>query len=151
MTFEELQIRAAELFPAAVQQAVAKPGIENRALEELKNLCWTNFENLGFDCMADCFDAAVPKSDGELSLTAWSEGEVSVMPWTVRVRCRSFHISQRDAHLELRHTGPLPGVTETGYRSMFVPLSKFADMTPEEFIRNEVCNKLPKSAQMTLF
>jgi hypothetical protein len=151
MTLDELKSRAADLFPAAVEHAVKNPGLSNSPLEEFKSICWTNFENLGFDCMADCFDAAVPKSEGELSLTSWSDGEVSVVPWTIRVRCRSFHISLRDVHLELRHNGPLPGITETGYRSVFVPLSKFSSMTPEEFVRTEICSKLPTTQQLTLF
>lgn len=151
VSLEDLIAIATNLFPQAVEQAIRDPGEPNQPLEELKGLCWRNFEDLGFDCMADCFDAVVPKNEGKLSLSSWSEGEVSAMPWRLRVRCRSFHISSRDAHIELRHDGPLPGVTETGYRSMFVPMAKFSAMTPEEFIVNEVCAKLPKSQQMTLF
>ena len=151
MTLDELRNLAADLFPRAVHEAINNPGSTNQPLEELKGLCWNNFEALGFDCMAQCFDAAVPKTEGTLSLSSWSDGEVSATPWRIRVRCRPFHISQRDAHIEIRHDGPLPGITETGYRSMFVPMSKFAAMSPEEFVRSEVCDKLPKSSQMMLF
>lgn len=151
MTLDEIKDAAATLFPEAVAQAIRNPGEANQPLEELKRLCWTNFEPLGFNCMADCFDAVVPRSEGNLSVSAWSDGEVSVLPWRLRVRCRPFHISQRDAHIEIRHDGPLLGITETGYRSMFVPMATFASMSPEEFIRSEVCANLPKNQQMTLF
>lgn len=151
MTLDELRARAADLFPLAVKKAVQEPSEKNEALDELKGLCWQNFRELGFDCMANCFDAVAPRAEGKLLLTAWSDGEVSMMPWRLRVRCRPFHISTRDAHIEIRHDGPLPGITETGYRSMFVPMKTFAQMTPEEFVRNEVCSKLPTSQQMPLF
>lgn len=151
MTLEELKARAAILFPDAVELAIADPGSTNGPLEELKGLCWKHFKSLGFECMANCFDEVAPRSEGNLTVSAWSDGEVSAMPWRLRVRCRPFHISSRDAHIELRHDGPLPGVTETGYRSIFVPMSKFSTMTPEEYVRNEVCANLPKVQQMDLF
>lgn len=151
MTLEELRTLAAELFPQAAAIATERPEGENQPLAELKSLCWTHFKELGFDCMAACFDEVAPKSEGELTLAAWSNAEFTSPPWTFRVRCRPFHISSWSAHLEIRHNGPLPGITETGYRSMFIPLATFASISPEEFVKSEICRKLPASAQMTLF
>lgn len=151
LTLDELRARAAILFPVAVTNAIGKPGQENPQLSELKQLCWTHFKALGFDCMASCFDEVVPKSEGKLSLSEWSAAEVNLMPWTMRIRCRPFYISYSDAHFEIRHEGPLPGVTETGYRSMWVPLATFATMTPDEFVKSEIGRRLPSTRQMTLF
>ncbi|MFD0894737.1 hypothetical protein KBB96_05030 [Luteolibacter ambystomatis] len=131
--------------------ATEKPEEENLPLSKLKSLCWTHFRELGFDCMAACFDEVAPKTDGELTLAGWSSAEFNAPPWTFRVRFRPFHISHWSAHLEVRHDGPLPGVTETGYRSMFVPLKTFATMTPKEFVRSEICSKLPATQQLNLF
>lgn len=151
MTLDELRKRAAELFPQAATIATEKPEEENPPLAELQSLCWSHFKALGFDCMAACFDEVAPKSEGQLTVSAWSSAEFNSPPWTFRVRCRPFHISKWSAHLEVTHKGPLPGITETGYRSMFVPLNTFATMSPEEFVRAEICRKLPASQQMTLF
>lgn len=52
MTLDELKRSAADLFPRAVHEAINNPGATNQPLEELKGLCWNNFEQLGFDCMA---------------------------------------------------------------------------------------------------
>ena len=151
MTLDELRQRAAELLPPAVRNAVEHPEQKNQELAELKSLCWTNFESMGFVCMADCFAATLPRIEGRLDLARWSSAELSILPWTLRVTCRPFYLSSTTAHFEIRHDGPLPGVTETGYRSVFAPMSAFADRTPDDFIRSVVCKNLPKSAQMTLF
>lgn len=151
MTLDELRQRAVELLPPAVRNAIERPDQDNQELAELKSLCWTNFEYLGFVCMADCFAAILPRIEGRLDLAQWSSAELSILPWTVRVTCRPFYLSSSTAHLEIRHDGPLPGVTETGYRSIFAPISAFASRTPEDFIRSVVCRDLPKSVQLTLF
>ncbi|MFD2256865.1 hypothetical protein ACFSSA_09270 [Luteolibacter algae] len=151
MTLDELRSQAAELFPIAVDHAINKSGESNAALDKLNAMCWVHFGSLGFDCMADCFDAVVPKCKGELTIKCWSEAEIKALPWTLKVRCRPFHHAEHFAHLEVYHDGPLPNVTETGYRAMFVPMAAFADRTPDDFIRKEVCKDLPKSSQMTLF
>lgn len=151
MTFDELRAQAAELFPAAVRNAVDHPGEENPELIRLKQLSSEHFKPLGFHCMAACFDAIMPRSEGKLNLAGWSSEEMNVLPWTFRVSCRPFFLSSHSAHFEIQHDGPLPGVTETGYRSIFAPMATFADMTPADFIRSEICKDLPKSSQMTLF
>lgn len=151
MTLNELQTFAEEIFSVAVANAIQRPEEENAELEELKRLCWSHHKDLGFDCMADCFEAVIPKSDGKLDLNNWSSAEIESHHWRFKVRCRSFRLSSTSAHLEIHHEGALPGVTETGYRSIFTPMTRFADMTPENFIKNEVCKDLPKSSQMTLF
>ena len=151
MTLDELSAQAAELFPTAVANSVDRPGEENPELVSLKQLAWKHYKSLGFSCMAACFDAIMPRSEGELNLAGWSSAEMSVLPWTFRVSCRPFYLSSYSAHIEIRHDGPLPGVTETGYRSIFAPMATFADKTPDDFIRSEICKDLPKSSQMTLF
>ena len=151
MTLDELRNQAAELFPIAVANAIDHPGENNAELNLLKQLCWENFEPLGFDCMAACFDAIMPRSEGKLNLAGWSSEEMSVLSWRFRVKCRPFFLSSSSAHFEIRHDGPLPGVTETGYRSIFAPMATFADRTPDDYIRREVCKDLPKTSQMTLF
>jgi hypothetical protein len=151
MTLDELRTQAAELFPIAVRNAVEHPSDENSELIRLNQLCWEHYKPLGFSCMSACFSAAMPKSEGMLDLTSWSSSEMKVLPWIFRVNYRPLHFGQHLAHFEIRHDGPLPGVTETGYRSIFAPMTTFADRTPEDFIRHEVCKDLPKSSQMTLF
>lgn len=151
MTLEALRTLAADLFPTAVNNAVHHPEQQNRELEELQRLCWSHYEELGFSCMADCFGAVVPKSEGRLDITNWSSAMMESHHWRFKVRCRPFRLSSADAHLEIHHEGELPGVTETGYRSIFAPMVKFSDMTPEDFIRTEICKDLPESSQMTLF
>ncbi len=151
MTLDELCTQAAELFSIAVANAVDHPGEENPELISLKQLAWEHYKPLGFRCMSACFDAIMPRSEGKLNLAGWSSEEISVLPWTFRVSCRPFFLSSYSAHFEIQHDGPLPGVTETGYRSIFAPMATFADTTPADFIRTEICKDLPKSSQMTLF
>ena len=98
--------------------------------------------------MANCFDAVIPCVRGRLALDAWSTAELTVSPWTFRVECRPFWLGSDQVHFAIHHEGPLPGVTETGYRSIFAPVSTFADgTTPESFIRA----MFPQTAQMSLF
>ena len=151
MTLDELRTEAVKLFPIAANNAVERPGDENPELARLKELAWNHHKALGFDCMASCFDAIVPRLEGELNFAGWSSAEISVMPWTFRVSCRPFYLFSDSVHFEIKHDGPLPSVTETGYRSIFAPMAGFADRTPEIFIRNEICKDLPKTSQMTLF
>jgi hypothetical protein len=136
------------LFPLAASHALDHPGAENPPLRTLKAFCWQHFQALGFDCMADAFAAVVPRTCGRLSLDAWSTSELTVAPWTFRIECRVFWLGSNQVHFALHHDGPLPGVTETGYRSIFVPLSNFAGgLTPADFIRS----MFPRIAQLSLF
>jgi hypothetical protein len=151
MTIEELRALAAELFPIAVKNAVESPGETNPELNRLNQLCSLHYKRLGFSCMLACFEDVMPKAEGELTLSAWSSKQMSVLPWTFRVSCRSFFLATYCAHFEIDHDGPLPTVTETGYRSIFAPMATFSKISPEQFIRTEVCKDLPKSAQMDLF
>ncbi len=150
MELDELRTIAAELFPMAVEHAIAYPGKTNEAYDKLHAMCWVHFKPLGFDCMADCFGAVVPKSESKLNLQSWSEAEIKVQPWTVRIRCRPLRYTEYWAHLELHHDGPLPGITETGYRSMFEPMATFGKTTPEAYIR-AILDALPQSQQLSLF
>ena len=98
--------------------------------------------------MADCFAAVVPRVRGRLALDAWSTAELTVAPWTFRVECRPFWLGTDQVHFAIHHDGPLPGVTSTGYRSIFTPLSTFAGgLTPTDFIRA----MFPQTAQLSLF
>ncbi|GAA5483988.1 hypothetical protein Hsar01_03225 [Haloferula sargassicola] len=143
-----LKQEAARLFPLAAAHALAHGPEGNRPLESLNSLCREHFEALGFRCMADCLDAVVPRVRGRLTLEAWSSAELTVSPWTFRVECRAFWLGSTQVHLTVRHDGPLPGITETGYRSIFAPVGMFADgTTPEGFIRG----MFPQTAQMSLF
>lgn len=151
MTIEELRALAAELFPAAVKAATESPSETNTHLNRLNQLCWLHYKRLGFSCMFSCFEAVIPKAEGELTLSAWSSTQLSVLPWSFRVNCRAFFLAPQHAHFEIHHKGPLPSVTETGYRSIFAPMPGFARISPEQFIRTEVCKDLPKSSQMELF
>lgn len=151
MTRDELSTQAAKLFPIAVENALERPKEANAELLFLKQLCWENFKSMGFDCMASCFEAIIPKTEGKLDITSWSSAEMTVLPWTFRVSCRPFFLSSTSAHLEIRHNGRLPSVTESGYLSIFTPMDSFANRSPEDFIRMNVCKHLPKSTQMTLF
>lgn len=147
MTLVELKAEAAKLFPLAAAHAIEHGAGGNGPLEALKSLCWTHFEALGFECMADCFDAAVPRVRGRLTLDAWSSAELTVSPWTFRVECRAFWLGSTQVHLTIRHDGPLPEITETGYRSIFAPVGMFADgTTPEDHIRE----MFPQTAQLAL-
>jgi hypothetical protein len=151
MNLDELCREAAKLFPTAVEHALHNPGERNASLDELNAKCWVHFRRLGFNCMAECFDAVVPKSEGQLTLHSWSEAEIKALPWILKIRSRPFHLTEHFVHLELHHKGPLPGVTETGYRSAFVPIASLRELTLEDFVRNEMCRDLPKSFQMDLF
>lgn len=150
MELEELRRHAAELFPAAVEHAIERPEERNEAYDKLNAMCWVHFRKLGFTCMSDCFDAVVPKVEGELNIRCWSEAEIRSLPWTVKVRCRPFHFTEHWAHIELHHDGPLPGITETGYRSIFEPMTTFANTTPEAYLRS-ILDGLPASEQLSLF
>ena len=148
MNLEDLQAEAARLFPLAVSHAVENPGAVNSPLRTLKAHCWQHFQALGFDCMADCFAGVVPRVRGPLALDAWSSTELTVAPWTFRVECRPFWLGSDQVHFAIHHDGPLPGVTETGYRSIFAPITIFADgTTPEQHIRA----MFPQTAQLSLF
>ena len=148
MNLVELKDEAARLFPLAVSHALENPTDENPPLRTLKAHCWQHFQALGFDCMADCFEAAIPNIDDRLALDAWSSCDLTVAPWTLRVVCRAFWLGTGQVHFAIHHVGPLPGVTETGYRSIFAPIATFADgTTPGNFIRA----MFPQTAQMSLF
>jgi len=149
MTLEEIKPQAERLFRAAAEIATqGRPDEKNDALRSLKAICWTHFAELGFSCMADCFSAAVPRVSGRLTLEAWSEAELTVSPWTFRVVARPFWLGSEQVHFAIHHEGPLPGITETGYRSIFAPIRTFTDgITPESFIRG----MFPQDAQMSLF
>ena len=148
MYLVELKDEAARLFPMASAYALANPGEINPPLRTLKAHCWQHFQTLGFPCMADCFDAVVPRVRDRLALDAWSSAELTVSPWTFRVECRPFWLGSDQVHFAIRHDGPLPGVTETGYRSIFASVAMFSDGTsPEEHIRG----MFPQTAQMNLF
>jgi hypothetical protein len=151
MTLEDLRAHAAALFPLAVTQVLENPGAPNEHLERLNDLCWSNFETLGFCCMSDCFTAIVPKSEGRLSLTSWTTTEMKIMSWTIRLRLRAFHIGLDFAHLEIEHDGPLPGITETGYLSKFIPLETLAGVDPDDYFRRLLTEQLPAYSQMSLF
>ncbi len=148
MNLVDLKTEAARLFPLASSHAVKNSGKENPPLRTLKAHCSQHFEALGFGCMADCFDAVVPRVRGRLALDAWSTADLTVTPWTFRVECRPFWLGSDQVHFSIRHDGPLPGITETGYRSIFAPVAMFSDgTTPEEHIRG----MFPQDAQMSLF
>lgn len=151
MTLNELSKIAIELFPIAAANAINRPDKRNDELNQLHQLCWKHFEALGFSCMADCFSAIAPRSEGKLDITNWSSAHMESRHWRFRVRCRPFRLSSTSAHFEIHHDGALPGVTETGYRSIFAPMEKFSDMSPEDFIRSEICQNMPDSEQMQLF
>lgn len=147
MNLQDLKTEAARLFPMAIENALEHPGDRNPALETLRALCRESYEALEFGCMADCFAAIVPKLRGELSLDAWSTAEITVSPWTFRADCRPFWIGTDQVHLTIRHDSPLPGVTSTGYLSMFLPVAAFAEgMTPEDYI----ASRFPQEAQLAL-
>ena len=132
----------------ATENALERPGIKNPALGTLRALCWEHFKELGFACMADCFAAIVPRIRGRVSLDAWSSAQITVAPWTFRLECRPFWIGSDQVHLTIHHDSPLPGVTETGYRSIFLPMAAFAEgITPEEHI----AAMFPQEAQLALF
>ena len=149
MTLEEIKSLVERLFRAAAEIAIhERPDEKNDALSSLKAICCKHFRELGFACMADCFAAAVPRVSGRLTLKAWSETELTVSPWTFHVVCRPFWLGNEQVYIAIDHDGPLPGITETGYRSIFAPIATFKDgVTPEEFIRG----MFPQTAQMSLF
>lgn len=150
MELDELKLKAAALFPEAVKAALENPGQANPAYEELHGLCWSHFETLGFGCQADCFAAVVPKCDGELKMDAWSRANVEIHGWPFQITFRPFYLGASYAHFEVRHNGPLPGLTETGYRSIFVPFGQIVGKTPLEFLSKAIPAR-PKAQQLTLF
>ncbi|HEX7261953.1 MAG TPA: hypothetical protein VF258_09070 [Luteolibacter sp.] len=148
MELVDLKNEAETLFQQAAARALCAPGEKNPPLQALRQLCWRNYAAHGFACMADCFAAVVPHIQGRLTLEGWSVAEMTVAPWTFRVVLRPFWLGSDQVHIAIHHDGPLPNVTETGYRSIFAPISTFRDgVTPEEFIR-EI---FPQTAQMSLF
>lgn len=150
MELDELRTKAAELFPSAVRAAIDNPGSVNRALEALKALCSANYAELGFDCHADCFAEIVPKVEGWLTLDAWCRADLEISGWKLEVRFRPFYLGGSFGHFEIRHDGPLPGVTQTGYRSIFSSLANLADQSPLEFLQGSI-PQAPREQQMSLF
>ena len=147
MNLMELKSEAARLFPLAVADAFDHGAGKNGPLETLRSMCSEESDELGFGCTADCFDAVIPRAWGRLNLDAYSSAELTVSPWTFRVKCRAFWLDTMQVHFEIRHDGPLPGISITGYRSIFAPLAIFADgVTPEEYIRG----MFPQTGQLAL-
>jgi hypothetical protein len=147
MDLVDLKKEAGRLFQEAAARAIATPGEKNKPLQDLRQLCWRHYEMHGFRCMADCFAAVVPHIQGRLTLDGWSVADMTVAPWTFRVVLRPFWLGSEQVHIAIHHDGPLPDVTQTGYRSIFAPISTFQDgMTPEAFIRS----MFPQEAQMSL-
>lgn len=148
MDLVELKKEAERRFHEAAARALAAPGEKNKPLQDLRQLCWRNYEEHGFACMADCFAAVVPHVQGRLTLDGWSVADMTVAPWTFRVVLRPFWLGSEQVHIAIHHDGPLPDITETGYRSIFAPIATFKDgLTPEAFIRG----MFPQTAQMSLF
>ena len=150
MELYELRTKGAELFPIEVSHALEHIGEPNSPVESLQQLCRANFAKLGFDCLADCFAAIAPRVEGRLSLEAWSQAELEIFGWQVNVTLRPFYLGALYAHFEIRHNGPLPGFTGTGYRSVFTPLASLAERSPLEFLA-ELIPKRPHEQQLTLF
>ena len=151
MELKQLKHEAAILFPLASKFAIENPGTANPSLESLKRLCRDHHASLEFDCMADCFAAVVPQLHGSLSLDAWCDAELEVSGWKLRITMRPFYLGASYAHFEIRHAaGPIPGFTETGYRSVFTPMATFAEFSPAEFLELSVPKVLP-AQQLTLF
>jgi hypothetical protein len=150
MTLDELRRHAADLFPQASAYAIHRPGERNEAFEALERLCWDYYESLGFDCMADCFTAVAPRIEGRLSLDAWSSTRVEFRGWIIETSLHSLKFCGNYAHIEIFHDGELPGVTETGYLSRFIPMATFAERTPDDFL-SELLSGLPLIRQLSLF
>ncbi|MGJ8678504.1 MAG: hypothetical protein ACSHX0_13400 [Akkermansiaceae bacterium] len=135
-------------FPEAVRHAINNQKNSSPAHKELKQQAFIHHKKWGFACLADCFEAAVPRSI-RLELEKWSMSEVKVDHWKMNVSCRAFYFVSDHAHIQVRNTGesPLP-FTDTGYKSFFVPLSAFQnDKKPEDFIRFQ----FPTAKQLELF
>lgn len=135
-------------FPEAVRRAIDNPKDWYRAAKEIRKMAHAHYEKWGFACLANCFEASVPRSI-RLQLEKWSMAEVAVEHWKMDVSSRAFYIGGNHAHIKVCNTGqsPLP-FTETGYKSFFVPLGTFQDdKTPQDFIRAQ----FPKATQLELF
>lgn len=150
MELDEVRAKAGELFPSAVKTAIDNPGGANSALETLKELCSANYDALGFNCHADCFAEIVPKVEGRLTLDAWCRADLEISGWKLEVRFRPFYLGGSFAHFEIRHDGPLPGVTQTGYKSIFSSLANLADQSPLEFLEASI-PRAPLEQQLRLF
>lgn len=150
MNLDELRRHAAELFPQASAYAIHRPSGRNEAFEALERLCWDYYESLGFDCMADCFVAVAPRIEGRLSLDARSSTRVELRGWIIEISFQPLKFCGNYAHIEIFHDGELPGVTETGYLSRFIPMAAFADRTLDDFL-NELLSDLPQVRQLSLF
>lgn len=150
MTLDELRRHAADLFPQASTFAIHRPGERNEAFEALECLCWDYYESLGFDCMADCFATVAPSMEGRLSFDAWSCARVGSRGWSIEISIQPLRFCGDYAHIEIFHDGELPGVTETGYLSRFIPMAAFADRTLDDFL-NELLSDLPLVRQLSLF
>lgn len=150
MELDQIRTEAAELFPLAVRFAIARPGIANPQLDSLNQLCGDNYARLGFHCRADCFAAMAPKLDGVLTLDAWCRADLMVSGWPLNVVLRPLYLGATYAHFQIRHNGPIPGVTETGCQSVFTPLATFAELAPEEYL-SSLIGTHPREQQLTLF
>lgn len=150
MTLDELRRHAADLFPQASTSAIHRPGEQNEAFEALERLCWEYYESLGFDCMADCFEAVAPRIEGRLSFDAWSSARIVSRGWSIEISFQPLKFGGHHAHIEIFHDGQLPGVTETGYLSRFIPMSAFAERTLDDFL-NQLLSGLPLVRQLSLF
>jgi len=109
-------------FPEAVQHAIEKPEEWFVTDKKIKQAARIHHKEWGFRSPTDCFAGAVPRSI-RLQLGKWSMSEVAVDHWKMDVSCRAFYLGGSHAHIEVRNTGcsTLP-ITETGYKSFFVPL-----------------------------
>ncbi len=150
MDLDELKSKATELFPLATKFALEHPGQPNPSLDALNALCADHYESLGFDCHAHCFGAIVPKITGRLSLEGWCDADLEISGWNLSIKFRPFYLGGAFAHFEIKHDGPLPGVTETGYRSVFTPLANLAAQSPLEFLASSI-PQAPIARQLDLF
>lgn len=150
MELEELRAKAAELFPSAVRTAVDTPDSDNPPLRAFTKLCDEHYQRLDYLCHADLFEELVPKVKDQLVLDAWCFCNMVVSGWKLHVQFRPLYLGNDHAHFQINHNGAVPGFTETGYKSVFLPMALFAKRSPLEVLEQMV-PKAPPVQQMMLF
>ena len=150
-TFEAYKEFLAQEFPRAVQATIESNEESPHMRESMMRPAEKYFQVWGYSSVPECWEAAVPSSQ-YLNLFAWSHGRVSVKGWCFKVSAKAFYIMPNGIHLEVFSLdGRALPITETGYRSYFVPLAAFdGEKTIEDFMEHEF-REVEPLVQMSLF
>lgn len=153
MTFDEYKELVASEHPKRVQRLLDDPTFDPYSVgsNPISEMARKYHLDWGFKAAIYAIEEAMPKSD-KLTLFAWSKETLTVKGCTLEVVCKACHLDARSVHFELSKAGEIPlPMSGTGFKSIFILVSSFADKTPYDYINHLFEDYEPQPLQLALF